>query len=314
MEYLKRLKDIYTLLHQDNFSKKEILKKLNQAVSPRQITRDLETIKLYYLREDEEFVVKKKKKENTYSIKERVAFNILENYKQSGQMDRFEVNDIIDRTDFYELIRSRTFNENLEILYKAISSEVAILVEKIKYYATSETNKTELQDEKIELIPVKIIYHRGDFYLCSFHKKTFRTDEIGQMTGIKILEKKFNRAEQLKNVNKELETRFGITKNINKEIYEIKLQFSNATGKFVKEFRWHSTQKFETLEKSTTKDILMTLRCGINRELVGWIFQWMSNVKVINPPELVALYDEMLEEMRKNKNKEYIPSTNIFNR
>src|SRR5690606_12752631 len=210
MEYLTRLKDIYTLLHQDNFSKKEILKKLNQAVSPRQITRDLETIKLYYLREDEEFVVKKKKKENTYSIKERVAFNILENYKQSGQMDRFEVNDIIDRTDFYELIRSRTFNENLEILYKAISSEVAILVEKIKYYATSETNKTELQDEKIELIPVKIIYHRGDFYLCSFHKKTFRTDEIGQMTGIKILEKKFNRAEQLKNVNKELETRFGI--------------------------------------------------------------------------------------------------------
>ncbi|MFA7445688.1 MAG: WYL domain-containing protein [Flavobacteriaceae bacterium] len=319
MKQLERLKTIYNLLNQEKLTKDVLFEKLNKSVSTRQITRDLKDIRELYLRADEEWIVNTDKKAHSYHIKKNESFILFEQYRQSVQNGGFvsvnpQIDDILDKTNFYELKKNESFQENFEILYRAISSETKIFVSKIKYYATAETDKAELQDEDLELIPVKIMYHRGDFYLCSFYKNTFRTDKIGQMTGIKILEKKFNRAKQLQKVSTELEKRFGITKNINKEVYEIKLQFSSATGTFVKEFRWHPTQNFETLEKSTTKDVVMTLYCGINRELVGWVFQWMSNVKIISPPELVALYDEMLEEMRKNKNKDYVPSTNIFNK
>jgi len=32
--------------------------------------------------------------------------------------------------------------------------------------------------------------------------------------------------------------------------------------------------------------VILKLQCGINRELIGWIFQWMSNVKVKQPKRL----------------------------
>ena len=42
----------------------------------------------------------------------------------------------------------------------------------------------------------------------------------------------------------------------------------------------------------------MYLNCGINRELIGWIFQWMSNVKVIKP--------EILKELVVEKHREIV--------
>ena len=59
----------------------------------------------------------------------------------------------------------------------------------------------------------------------------------------------------------------------------------------------------------------MTMRCGINRELGGWIFQWMNNVKIIEPPELIALYQDIVNKINANNQKNAkLQSVNLFNK
>ena len=44
----------------------------------------------------------------------------------------------------------------------------------------------------------------------------------------------------------------------------------------------------------------MKFESGINRELIGWIFQWMGNVRINSPKKLIDLYKEQLIIMHHN--------------
>ena len=103
----------------------------------------------------------------------------------------------------------------------------------------------------------------------------------------------FNSKRLLKLLEKETQKRFGITGNLNDEIYDIEIEFSELTGTFVQNQIWHQTQIFEKLDSG---NVLMKITCGINRELVGWVFQWMSNAKVLKPKILANMFANKLKE------------------
>jgi predicted DNA-binding transcriptional regulator YafY len=75
-------------------------------------------------------------------------------------------------------------------------------------------------------------------------------------------------------------------------VYSITLEFSSSTGQFIKQYFWHSSQTF----KEQNGKIIMQLQCGINRELIGWLFMWMYNVKVIEPLILKEYYTKSLKK------------------
>ena len=77
-------------------------------------------------------------------------------------------------------------------------------------------------------------------------------------------------------------------------MYDIEVEFSEMTGFFMKHIFWHRTQKFKRLKNGNH---LLSMKCGINRELVGWIFQWMSNAKVIKPQILKDAVRNKLEDI-----------------
>ncbi|MNG35937.1 hypothetical protein D3C85_1814520 [compost metagenome] len=57
----------------------------------------------------------------------------------------------------------------------------------------------------------------------------------------------------------------------------------------------------------------MTMKCGINRELVGWIFQWMYNVRIIEPVILQDYYNQTLRKITGNgKSEKHLVYDNIF--
>jgi predicted DNA-binding transcriptional regulator YafY len=121
------------------------------------------------------------------------------------------------------------------------------------------------------------------------------------------LDKKFSASKYI-NQLEELKHRFGVSKNIDDKIYTIKLQFSESTGNFVQKLFWHPTQKI-TKHK---KNFILEMECGINRELVGWIFQWMHNIKILEPPELIDIYQQTLKEIEANKNVKSLFSRNMI--
>lgn len=101
-----------------------------------------------------------------------------------------------------------------------------------------------------------------------------------------------------KKFNIELESRFGVTKNINEEVYTIIIEFTEITGNFIKQNFWHKTQKF----KKKGNILQMEMQCGINRELIEWLFFWMYNCRVVQPQILKEYYDATAKEIVKMSN------------
>lgn len=146
------------------------------------------------------------------------------------------------------------------------------------------------------LYPIQILYHRGVVHISGFLEDSSQLVILGveQIDKYKLTNNPFENTYYLNHLELALSKRFGITQNINDEVYNIEIEFSKRTGTFVHKQFWHDSQNFEQLENG---NFLMTLNCGINRELIGWIFQWMSNAKVLKPPILRSLVAEKYREM-----------------
>jgi predicted DNA-binding transcriptional regulator YafY len=106
-----------------------------------------------------------------------------------------------------------------------------------------------------------------------------------------------------------LAIRFGVTKNIDANVYDIKIEIANVLISFIKNNHWHPSQKI-TKEKN---HYYLHFTCGINRELIGWLCLWMYNIKIIQPPILQDYYKKTLRKMQSNtENQSPLVYRNIF--
>ncbi len=217
-------------------------------------------------------------------------------------------------SNFYENRVTSVLDDKLNDILELVGQDQTITINKLSDDSTSVSDIFSANDC---VWPIKIIFHRGCFYIA-----TVRTTDnqvlVFQIDHINWTIDKLKKAPKntWKRVEDDLKNRFGITQNSNKFTYDIKLLFSETTGKFVGEQNWHHSQKIKQIETSTGGvNYVMMLRCGINRELVGWLFQWMSNVKVLGPPELIKLYDEQVDRMiamRHHADNDPLKYTNEF--
>ena len=149
--------------------------------------------------------------------------------------------------------------------------------------------------KKIQIIPVLMIFHRNNYYIGGYNVSQNQVVIYGirQMEGVSILPKTCNPKDYYYLVSKELDSRFGITKNINSNIYTIQIEISSVLSEFIQNHTWHHSQQFEKKKGKT----LLILTCGINRELIGWLFQWMYNIKILEPLILKDYYEKALHEI-----------------
>ncbi len=199
---------------------------------------------------------------------------------------------IIESTHFYETVAHDHLDNQLKTIIQAINNGQEIRITAMNGDATSVASLIQLP---IEVMPVRIIYHRGCFYVAaavSNREQSIRTFQIDQLQ-LKPIDGFFDRDSFLGSVDKDLRTRFGVSENIDGNVYDIKLRFSGGTGRFINQQFWTEN----VVCQPEGDGWLVEFQCGINRELVGWIFQWMSNVRVVAPLRLKELYDEQLQKM-----------------
>ena len=125
----------------------------------------------------------------------------------------------------------------------------------------------------------------------------FITIDLSKIVAYNITNQTFAHKKMLPIAKAELQKRFGLTANIDNELYNIELEFSSITGEFLSHYNWHTSQSFTRLKNGNYR---MKMYCGINRELFGWIFRWLGNVKIIGPHKLKDLYLQQLDIINKN--------------
>lgn len=196
-------------------------------------------------------------------------------------------------------------------------SQLKLAIEKKQViYVSKLINDTSwdnsfFETSEIKLLPVKIILHRNNLYLgaYNFNVKEIVFYAIQQLLTITFSNEKIVADGYLKLFEREIKNRFSITKNINNEIYAITLEIAPVLIDFIKQHNWHYTQKITKIKNR----YYLSLTCGINRELIGWLYQWMYNVKNIEPEIFKDYYKKALvktEEVNKKENR--LVYKNIF--
>jgi len=210
---------------------------------------------------------------------------------------------------FFERKYTTAFNQMSEDIIWSIANNK--IIEIINIYGDA-TNVSSDITYPFKLKPLLLVYHNGAYYMAGFivKKNIFITIDLSKIVAYNITNQTFAYKESLPLAKAELQKRFGLTANIDNEIYEIELEFASITGEFISHYNWHITQTFTTLKNGNYR---MKMHCGINRELFGWIFRWMGNVKIVGPKKLKDLYLQQLEIINKNYSSEQrFKYSNIF--
>ncbi len=345
----ERLLRIYSRLKQGPVTI-EIIKEWalnnNINISDRTFYRDLDDLEIALLLTDEKLIVKTgEKNKKIWKIEFKSSNSNLDEFDINSYLlfknflplpivlSRKKSLDKIENL-FYTINSKSPFEHHLNIANQQIIGSHFYEVSNIEEYQKilsdaiwSIQNKREMQILETDLdytsiskslqfplrfLPLQIVYHRGAVHIAGFIKGETKLIILAleQMKKYEITNEMFNSKGLLNLLEKETQKRFGITENMNDAIYDIEIEFSALTGTFVQNQFWHRTQIFKKLESG---NILMKITCGINRELVGWIFQWMSNAKVLKPKILADMVaDKLIETTKLYKEKAALISNNSF--
>jgi predicted DNA-binding transcriptional regulator YafY len=197
---------------------------------------------------------------------------------------------------FFERKYTSEFNQMSEDIIWSIANNK--IIEILNIYGDA-TNVSSDITYPFKLKPLLLVYHNGAYYTAGFivKKNIFITIDLSKIVAYNITNETFANKKALLLAKAELQKRFGLTANIDDEIYDIELEFSSITGEFISHYNWHATQSFTQLKNGNYR---MKMNCGINRELFGWIYRWMGNVKIVGPKKLKDLYLQQLEIINKN--------------
>jgi predicted DNA-binding transcriptional regulator YafY len=213
-------------------------------------------------------------------------------------------------TNFYVQSKSKHIDFNLNAIENAIKESKSIVISEIKNDETGDNNNFETKN--IFFQPIQILIHRDSYYVGGYNivKKCIQIFGINQIEKVALSNQCEMFAERSKMFDDELNKRFGVSKNINEHTYKIVLEVSSVLAGFIKNNHWHTTQKFSKKNGNT----IMHLECGINRELLGWLFQWMYNIRVVEPEILKLYYQKTINEIQNNnKSKATLVYRNLFN-
>lgn len=296
---MKKSKRISILLNQLKESKLSaydlhtIFKNKNINISIRQIQRDIHELE-NYLDKTEILDKVKSEKKIFYFISKKSKLN-------ADKLNSIE-------TFFYYPIENE-IDTSINLFDTAINQRSAIIIRLIKNDLTGDNSNFEF--EPFIFYPISIINHRNIKYIGGWNpqKKQIQIFGINQISEFSIEDKKFKMNKIKQKFHEELDKRFGVTKNIDENVYEIKIELSKVLANFIKSHYWHKTQKIIIKDNKT----FLFLKCGINRELLGWLFQWMYNIRVIEPKILKDYYEKTIKEIQNNSvSKTPLVYRNIF--
>lgn len=305
MKQIQRLQEVYKILKKKKASLEEIIFQLNEKgieISIRQLQRDLHDIDPILNKNENLISTRDSKRVKYFYIKE----------SQSNPYKSLVKSSKIRATNFYEAKINPTNNRIIEKLNQAIDLDLSVEINNLFYDSTGDN--FAFTERNIKFKPIEIIFHRGTHYIGGYNigKKIIQFFEINQLKKIEVINEDLPKINYLEKLNQELVSRFGISKNIDETIYQIKLEFSLVTGNFIKNHFWHQTQSFNVRKGK----MIMTLQCGINRELMGWLFYWMYNVKIVEPKVLQEYYLKTVAEINQINNNSHphpLVYKNIFN-
>ncbi|MBI4402892.1 MAG: WYL domain-containing transcriptional regulator [Deltaproteobacteria bacterium] len=156
------------------------------------------------------------------------------------------------------------------------------------FYSSAHNDQKRVR----RLGPHFLYFARGSLYLVAedLDEKAIKVYAVPRMAQAEMLEEQYsgdpvNPEDYFCGV-------FGVFRN-NEPPIEIKIHFSPKIAPFVKERRWHSSQR---IVSKGAGSILFSVEVAITPELVQWVLGFGAEAKVISPEQLVKKVSDAAEK------------------
>ena len=264
MNQIERLHFIYQLLEIEPRTVQDICKELAQAgytTANRQIYNDLLQLEKSYLRKNQQLqITTGQHNQKTYRLVYTDSSISVTGYDvNSYQLSRLSMTTYITEgrgdsinkfrdivaekimhlsktkyttlpieqnfnSHFFERKYSADFNKISEDIIWSIANNKIIEIVDIYGDATAVTKEITYP---IKLKALLLVYHNGAYYTAGFTEKKneFLTIDLSKIVAYNITNQTFAHKKALPLAKAELQKRFGLTGNIDKEVYDIELEF-----------------------------------------------------------------------------------------
>jgi len=196
------------------------------------------------------------------------------------------------RTNYIDAVYNDNDHALLENLVWAMQNHRKI---KIEQFDWDRNVLPKGLTEGMLVLPLKMVFHFGLVYYACWSEDADRIVmlPLNKILRISSTNLTFNAAPYRPKLEEYLLSTFGMAPNYDDEVYDIEIEFAGHTGTFVEAMNWHASQKKEVLPNG---NLLLKLRCGINRELLGFIMYFLHNARVRKPKRLKDLVINELEQ------------------
>ena len=193
------------------------------------------------------------------SLPDTISLNLAEIEQTISFRTRAEP--ILDLKIFDVLARAVSGRQQLEIHYR-------------------KPGQTATEARQVD--PYHLANINGEWFLFAFDhaRKDIRTFAPGRIKSAKPTGKTFERTEKF-SLEKRLRDSFGVHSGEGK--YEVVLHFSSRAADYVREKKWHGSQKLSELKEGGVE---LKLSLSSLSEIERWVLSWGGEAKVITPPEL----------------------------
>ena len=223
---------------------------------------------------------------------------LYKNFSNNGYQKQIEANELyLRKTNFYDNFYNIAEQQQIEILIWSLQNKRKLLIQHIE---VNPSNVRLHQSQiPIVLLPLELLFHRGRIHIAGIQDGScklliFAVDRSSQF---ELTNEIFNRPKLLKDYKAQMEERFGISEPKGNKVYHIKIEVTKAYAESMMNFFWHSTQTWKQLKNG---NYILSMKCSIGRELIGWLAQGLDKVKVYQPKALQSLLIKKLNQTLHN--------------
>lgn len=141
--------------------------------------------------------------------------------------------------------------------------------------------------------PYHLANINGEWFLFAFDhlRKDIRTFVPARIQEVKLTGTNFTRPRQF-DLQQRLRDSFGV--HSGQGDFAIRLQFNEAVADYIREKKWHPSQKLRDLPEG---GLVLELRLSSLAEIQRWVLGWGGQVEVLAPPELAEAVRQAAENI-----------------
>jgi proteasome accessory factor B len=131
--------------------------------------------------------------------------------------------------------------------------------------------------------PLHLGCHENQWYLWAFdvQRTAMRTFALSRLKNPVVTKKKFKRPAKF-TIEKHLDGSFGVFRGDSE--YRIRIWFDSFASRYVREKKWHRSQKLTELKDGETE---LAVKLNSLQEISRWVLSWGKHARVLEPQALI---------------------------